>query len=965
MKKLLYILLFICSFSQGQNLVELDRLRQTQYQYVPPTPFEDYYNLVANFGADNVSTFDQQTSWSGIDYDDWVHPCVNHYDAAWNGHSYWMAITGYGATQGVNENPYLFYSDDGETWLTPAGAPAPLHTSTSDGITDTAYLSDTFIQMVGTTLYIFNRGNLTAGGSYWEYVTTTDGVNFSARTRIISADTGHADYVSCSILLIDGEWYMFGTDITDTGKLAVLRPTPATSLTGTWSEVNRITSDSGALWHTEVHYSPDDLNFYVLGSTNGANGGDLMFGKFSDINAVSMETRNTFLNARGLGVGRQVYYKSSFIIKGNAMELFLGTKGDAVNSATGWRVQRATTSRLSPSLDLTGYTLTNTYALADAGNGFSGGLKNGGSNKMLLQATITDPANFYMKINSADAQRNMVFSIDVNTLAFLDWKSGTINYTPNMYGIKTDDVVTLLRDETNLKIYVNSNLIQNYTLPSGDFGAGLYTGMLFGGDETTIKDLKVYKKPEWINYTYPIATILADAISNPTNYILADDFNRASLGTTDLLGNTYAIPVGTPSISSNQLAINDAIIGIATSETNVGIYSTSYSTIINWTDINNYRYLKFQDIGSHGVNVYTVNSGTETLEAFISTDDAGTYGSLSYEIRGNDLIVVRDNIAVNDYTLAANANPRWIGVKSWLGTSGTMDNLVVSKLLPIIPDTEAPTAPTSLVASNVTDTTVDLNWTAATDNGVVVNYKVYNSGVLLATVGSAVTSYTVTDLTPETAYILTVRAIDAFGNEGTDSNSQSFTTDVAPTLPPYTYSDDFNDNTLNTSFWSIGSWAGGSGSETTGQIVIIPSNGGGSELSTNSSYSLVGKQVWAEIKEVPNQAINTGFWFGLYNGTNSFEINSYNGTLVCSHKISGSNTVVYTTTYNSSVHKWLRLREDTGTLYYEYSTDGITWNVFFSESNPITMTSLQFKTGAESLVSGTLGTYKFDNFYGF
>lgn len=46
-----------------------------------------------------------------------------------------------------------------------------------------------------------------------------------------------------------------------------------------------------------------------------------------------------------------------------------------------------------------------------------------------------------------------------------------------------------------------------------------------------------------------------------------------------------------------------------------------------------------------------------------------------------------------------------------------------------IPDTEVPTAPTNLVASNITISTTDLNWNASTDNIGVVGYYVYQYDV--------------------------------------------------------------------------------------------------------------------------------------------------------------------------------------------------------------------------------------------
>ncbi len=98
------------------------------------------------------------------------------------------------------------------------------------------------------------------------------------------------------------------------------------------------------------------------------------------------------------------------------------------------------------------------------------------------------------------------------------------------------------------------------------------------------------------------------------------------------------------------------------------------------------------------------------------------------------------------------------------------------------PDLTAPTAPANLVAGNITDTSVDLSWDASTDAVGVTDYLVYNNGALLVATGSTATTYTVTGLTPETAYSLTVRAVDAATNESGDSNTQAFNTTASPDL---------------------------------------------------------------------------------------------------------------------------------------------------------------------------------------
>lgn len=106
----------------------------------------------------------------------------------------------------------------------------------------------------------------------------------------------------------------------------------------------------------------------------------------------------------------------------------------------------------------------------------------------------------------------------------------------------------------------------------------------------------------------------------------------------------------------------------------------------------------------------------------------------------------------------------------------------------IIIDSEDPTAPNSLVASNATASTIDLAWSASTDNVGVSFYRVYNNDVLFLASTGNVTSYQLTGLTESTEYNLTVRAVDSSGNESINSNLQTISTisstDItAPTAP--------------------------------------------------------------------------------------------------------------------------------------------------------------------------------------
>jgi subtilisin-like proprotein convertase family protein len=73
-------------------------------------------------------------------------------------------------------------------------------------------------------------------------------------------------------------------------------------------------------------------------------------------------------------------------------------------------------------------------------------------------------------------------------------------------------------------------------------------------------------------------------------------------------------------------------------------------------------------------------------------------------------------------------------------------------------------------ASGVTDTTVDLAWSGAGDDVGVVDYNVYQDGVVVQT-GVVGTSTTVTGLSADTAYTFTIQARDAALNVSTDGPS--------------------------------------------------------------------------------------------------------------------------------------------------------------------------------------------------
>jgi chitinase len=101
-----------------------------------------------------------------------------------------------------------------------------------------------------------------------------------------------------------------------------------------------------------------------------------------------------------------------------------------------------------------------------------------------------------------------------------------------------------------------------------------------------------------------------------------------------------------------------------------------------------------------------------------------------------------------------------------------------------VPGDAAPSAPGTPTASSITDTSVNLSWSAATDDKGIKNYDVLRDGTKVATVTT--TSYTNTGLTAGTDYSYTVQARDTADQTGPVSGAVAVHTTGGTTTPPTT-----------------------------------------------------------------------------------------------------------------------------------------------------------------------------------
>lgn len=125
-------------------------------------------------------------------------------------------------------------------------------------------------------------------------------------------------------------------------------------------------------------------------------------------------------------------------------------------------------------------------------------------------------------------------------------------------------------------------------------------------------------------------------------------------------------------------------------------------------------------------------------------------------------------------------------------------------------DTTAPTTPTNLVASNPTASSIDLTWTASTDDVAVTSYDIFVDGTFYTNTSTAVTTFTVTGLASETNYCFTIYALDAAGNTSAVSNQDCETTLVGSGSTNCA-SEDFENIPANDSQYTDRTWTGTDG----------------------------------------------------------------------------------------------------------------------------------------------------------
>lgn len=371
------------------------------------------------------------------------------------------------------------------------------------------------------------------------------------------------------------------------------------------------------------------------------------------------------------------------------------------------------------------------------------------------------------------------------------------------------------------RISINSTSISDNESPSGiddlDVSNVAETSLQLNwsepDDNVGVVTYEVFKDNISIGTTnstgFNVSTDLSPSTSYTFHVIAFDAAGNQSPPSNNVVVQTLAdttIPNSVTSISSSNLTFNGLTLNWLIPSDNIGVvdYEVFQNSLsIGLTDnANSLNIVNLSPNTNYIFDVIAIDAagnrslpGTElnvTTPAAPDNEPPGSVGGLSASNTGLTSVTLNwniptDNIGVSGYevykdnVLLTTSNTNSIEINGLLPGS-TYDFEIVAldavgnrstnnSVLEVITlsDDEAPSEITDLNGSNISMTTVDLSWSASTDNVSVVGYDIYRNNILINSDHQS-SFFTANGLVSDTDYSFHVIAKDGSGNS-TQSNS--------------------------------------------------------------------------------------------------------------------------------------------------------------------------------------------------
>jgi hypothetical protein len=165
----------------------------------------------------------------------------------------------------------------------------------------------------------------------------------------------------------------------------------------------------------------------------------------------------------------------------------------------------------------------------------------------------------------------------------------------------------------------------------------------------------------------------------------------------------------------------------------------------------------------------------------------------------------------------------------------------------------------------------------------------------------------------------------------------------------HTVVDNFNDDTVNTSLWTVTPAGSDTIREVNGRVEIRPASNSVASYFyyTSSTYDATESSFTVEVVHAAaGRDVTTGI--ALIGTSEYISFSILNGQLRALSNTGGVLTILRRVAYDRRLHRWLRISEQAGVTCFETSADGAVWTVLVHVPNPIVLTAVQLYVGSNT-----------------
>jgi hypothetical protein len=209
-------------------------------------------------------------------------------------------------------------------------------------------------------------------------------------------------------------------------------------------------------------------------------------------------------------------------------------------------------------------------------------------------------------------------------------------------------------------------------------------------------------------------------------------------------------------------------------------------------------------------------------------------------------------------------------------------------------------------------------------------------------------------LTPTAAPTSTQTAVATSTPTARPTNTATPSTITSP--PIGNLSDGLTQGSLNSSLWSVGQVGGGQNSavtvtDTTSGLQIRPLANAGSINAYNgvfstATYNLTNGAAFVHAAQTAVGAYADTSLDVTLNASNTLDVVSENGSLYFQKTVGGTTTNIAAQPYSPTSHAWWRIREASGSVYWETAPDGSAWTTQAQAADPFAVVSMQVALNA-------------------